>query len=399
MDGDGEFSPDILNCQAHDLWPPARRCERVHRPQGAAHAWIRSSRPALLLVAGRSDRPRRVVRHRHRPGARLRPGGLRHLQAVLPGLRDALRLAQLGMAESLYYFVPRQSRAHRPLRLQRARRCWRGAGLALHRRRCTLARTAIAAWLSNAGARRLHGAARPVPDVHADVDGARDRHGVAQAQHLTAAVTYAVSDIVRTLLFVIPALAFGSLRAVFIGATVFAGLRLVVDARRALARVRTRLPDRPRALAAAAWPTRCRSRWPSASRSSSSTTTSTSSPSRFDAATFAIYAVGCLQIPLVDLIVTSTVNVLMVQDGRGVERRAARRWRCGTTRSRGWRSSSSRWRCCLLVTRPRPHRRPLHVDLCGQRPDLHGVGADDPAVGLRRGRGAARATRRRGSCS
>jgi peptidoglycan/xylan/chitin deacetylase (PgdA/CDA1 family) len=27
---DGQFSPSILNCQAHRLWPSARRCERVH---------------------------------------------------------------------------------------------------------------------------------------------------------------------------------------------------------------------------------------------------------------------------------------------------------------------------------------------------------------------------------
>jgi peptidoglycan/xylan/chitin deacetylase (PgdA/CDA1 family) len=27
---DGRFSSDILSCQAHGLWPPARRCERVH---------------------------------------------------------------------------------------------------------------------------------------------------------------------------------------------------------------------------------------------------------------------------------------------------------------------------------------------------------------------------------
>src|SRR2546427_9616045 len=33
----------------------------------------------------------------------------------------------------------------------------------------------------------------------------------------------------------------------------------------------------------------------------------------FDAATFAIYAVGCLQIPLVDIVATSTDNVMMVQ--------------------------------------------------------------------------------------
>jgi peptidoglycan/xylan/chitin deacetylase (PgdA/CDA1 family) len=29
-DADGRFSPAILNCQAQDLWPPVRRCERVH---------------------------------------------------------------------------------------------------------------------------------------------------------------------------------------------------------------------------------------------------------------------------------------------------------------------------------------------------------------------------------
>jgi len=35
---DGRFSPDILNCQAQDLWPPSRRCERVHQAErGGAH--------------------------------------------------------------------------------------------------------------------------------------------------------------------------------------------------------------------------------------------------------------------------------------------------------------------------------------------------------------------------
>jgi hypothetical protein len=38
VDGDGRFSPAILNCQAHDLWPPARKCHRMHdvgRPSSA----------------------------------------------------------------------------------------------------------------------------------------------------------------------------------------------------------------------------------------------------------------------------------------------------------------------------------------------------------------------------
>jgi len=30
VNGDGQFIPGILTCQAHALWPPARRCDRVH---------------------------------------------------------------------------------------------------------------------------------------------------------------------------------------------------------------------------------------------------------------------------------------------------------------------------------------------------------------------------------
>jgi peptidoglycan/xylan/chitin deacetylase (PgdA/CDA1 family) len=30
VDADGRFSEEILNCQAQDLWPPSRRCGRVH---------------------------------------------------------------------------------------------------------------------------------------------------------------------------------------------------------------------------------------------------------------------------------------------------------------------------------------------------------------------------------
>ena len=29
-DADGRFSSAVFNCQVHDLWPPARRCERTH---------------------------------------------------------------------------------------------------------------------------------------------------------------------------------------------------------------------------------------------------------------------------------------------------------------------------------------------------------------------------------
>jgi len=31
VNGAGQFTPDILSCQAHHLWPPAWKCERVHQ--------------------------------------------------------------------------------------------------------------------------------------------------------------------------------------------------------------------------------------------------------------------------------------------------------------------------------------------------------------------------------
>jgi peptidoglycan/xylan/chitin deacetylase (PgdA/CDA1 family) len=31
IDAAGNFSPPVLSCQVHDLWPPARRCERIHQ--------------------------------------------------------------------------------------------------------------------------------------------------------------------------------------------------------------------------------------------------------------------------------------------------------------------------------------------------------------------------------
>lgn len=38
VDAGGRFSPDILKCQAQDLWPPSRKCERVHGAEkGEAH--------------------------------------------------------------------------------------------------------------------------------------------------------------------------------------------------------------------------------------------------------------------------------------------------------------------------------------------------------------------------
>ena len=42
VDGDGEFSPAILNCQAQDLWPPVRRCDRSHDTHSPVSAACRA---------------------------------------------------------------------------------------------------------------------------------------------------------------------------------------------------------------------------------------------------------------------------------------------------------------------------------------------------------------------
>jgi O-antigen/teichoic acid export membrane protein len=218
-------------------------------------------------------------------------------------------LAQLGMSESLYYFVPRRS--------DRTGRYVTNAlvTLALAGGVCIVAlaaaRTRVAAWLSNAPLADhmvllgLFLTCMLMSTVLEIVMVSRKRHG-------TAAVTYAVSDIGRTLLFIVPGFLFGSLRAVFIGATVFAAVRLA-----AMLVALWREFGSELRLDRALWKDQFAYALPFALAVGVDVIQLNYHQyvvaSRFDAATFAIYAVGCMQIPLLDLIMTSTVNVLMVK--------------------------------------------------------------------------------------
>lgn len=218
-------------------------------------------------------------------------------------------LAQLGMAESLYYFVPRNTeRTGRYV--CNALVMLGGAGL-LSLLGLWMWRTQIAGRLSNpelADYMVLLGLFLTFTLMSTVLEIVM----VSRKRHVVAAVTYAVSDIGRTLLFVIPALIFGSLRAVFIGGVIFAAVRLAlmmaalwkefgpeftVDVTLWRHQLAYALPF---ALAVGIEVIQINYHQYVVA-------------SRFDAATFAIYAIGCLQIPLVDLIVTSTVNVLMVK--------------------------------------------------------------------------------------
>ena len=218
-------------------------------------------------------------------------------------------LAQLGMAESLYYFVPR--------RPERAGRYVANAALTLTV--CGLccllllwlARGWIADYFDNrdlAGHLLLLGAFLTLSLVTTVFEILM----VSRKQHLMAAVTYGFSDLARTALFIAPALLFLSLRAVFTGAVIFAAVRLatmLVVLRREFGRnVRVDID---------LWRTQLRYALPFALAVSVEVILITYHQyvvgGRFDKETFAIYAYACMSIPLVDLIMTSTTSVMMVR--------------------------------------------------------------------------------------
>ena len=225
---------------------------------------------------------------------------------------------QLGMAESLYYFVPKASQhtgryvcnAMATLALVGA-----ASAAALY-----LGRNVMARWLTPELA-----AQAPLLGVFLTcmlASTVLEIVLISRSRHAAAAVTYAVSDIARTLLFVLPALLVVSLRAVFVGAAVFAALRLAATVA-ALWRVfgRELRFDLPR------WREQLAYALPFALAVGIEVVLINYHQyvvaARVDAATFAIYAIGCLQIPLYDLIVTSSVNVLMVRMADAPRGRAA----------------------------------------------------------------------------
>ena len=217
-------------------------------------------------------------------------------------------LAQLGMAESLYYFVPRNT-ARTPRYVCNALITLAAAGVV-----CLAAlygwRAQIAARLSNAALADymvLAGLFLTFMLMSTVLEIVM----VSRKKHLMAAITYACSDVVRTLFFILPAFFLGSMRAVFIGATAFAALRLLL-----LVAALWREYGREFRIDTALWREQLAYALPFALAVGVEVIQQNYHQyvvaSRFDAATFAIYAVGCLQIPLVDMIMTSTVNVMMV---------------------------------------------------------------------------------------
>ena len=218
-------------------------------------------------------------------------------------------LAQLGMAESLYYFVPRKPQEAGPY-VANTLITLMFAGMA-----CLgllwFTEDRIVAWLSNpqlADHVVLIGAYLMLMLVSAAFEIVM----VARKQHLTAAWTYGASDVARTILLVIPAFLHGGLRAVLWGGVAFGTVRIIAMVHWLRREYGPELrPNRK------LWKYQLAYALPFALAVGievlQTNLHSYVVASKFDASTFAIYAVGCLQIPLVDLITTSAANVMMVK--------------------------------------------------------------------------------------
>ena len=219
-------------------------------------------------------------------------------------------VGQIGMAESLFYFLPQtpQAAGRFAANSMIALGC-AGAAFALL---LVVAAPSVAALLVGnpaiAGHLPLIGLflACLLPSAPLEIVL------IARARYVGAAAIYGVSEVLKSAAFIVPVLLAPSLDALLAGACVFALGRLVFT----LLLFRSTFgaefrPDREllRRQAAYAVPFAAavvvqvlQLRWHEYAVSHS-----------FDAATFAIYSVGCLQIPLVEFFASPLCNVMMVR--------------------------------------------------------------------------------------
>jgi O-antigen/teichoic acid export membrane protein len=221
-------------------------------------------------------------------------------------------VAQVGMAECLYYFVPRgEDDAGRFAANSMVALAVVGvAGAAV----LTFASGPVAAVVGNPAV------ARWLPALGAFLacmlmSAVLEIVLVSRGRVREAAVTYFASDIARAAFLVVPAIVYGTVTAVIAGAVAFAGLRLaatiVVLGRGFAGRFRPDFRLLPSQLAYAL---------PFAAAIVIDTLQAQLHfyfvSNRFDVATFAAYSVACFQIPAVDYLVSAAGNVLMVAQAR-----------------------------------------------------------------------------------
>lgn len=220
-------------------------------------------------------------------------------------------VAQCGMAESLYYFLPRHPRdagghaANASLALGVA-----GIGAAA----CVLfAGPLLADAFDNGAVASATGALAAYTGLTL-ASTQLETVMVARKRYAWAAASYGLSDLLRAATFAAGALVFRSVAGMFLFGSLFAALRLAVTigylAREFPGSLRPALAP---FLAQAAYAL------PFAAavvvEIAQSTFHQYAVSFAFNAAAFAVYSVGCLQLPFVDLVAGPAVNVMMVSMG------------------------------------------------------------------------------------
>ena len=268
-----------------------------------------SARPVLLLTAGRTialavtfATPVVLARIFNLPEF----GTYKQLMLVYSTLAV---IAQLGMADSLLYFLPYAPRRGGSY-VMNALLVLVASGL-MCAGLFVVAGPRLSRWLGNAalsGLTGLVGAWLLVTLPSAVLEVVM----TARKRYLGAGVTYALSDVLRAIALLAPAVAFRRLESLLAGAVVFGAVRLVG----ALVYVGREFGGELRANGAAlreqiayALPFLLSVVFLMLLSNLHYYVVAAS----VSAATFAIYAVGCFQIPFVDLLLTPTQNVMMVR--------------------------------------------------------------------------------------
>lgn len=218
-------------------------------------------------------------------------------------------IAQLGMAESLFYFLPLAPREGGRYTLN-SLLVLAGAGVA------------CLALLGTTGSSISHGLNNSELSRHIPLIGiylllmlasaVLEIVMISRKRHLWASLSYAFSDLLRAALYIIPVLLLQRLEWLLLGAIAFASLRfcgvlfylrhefdgeLRPDAALLKKQLAYAVPFGMAGLVAIL----------------ESNFHQYAVSYHFDPATFAIYSVGCLQIPLVDFVFTPAGNVMMVR--------------------------------------------------------------------------------------
>jgi O-antigen/teichoic acid export membrane protein len=216
--------------------------------------------------------------------------------------------AQFGMWDSLYYFLPRLP-ASGGRYVANASLAIAAIGLAVG-----AALWLAAPWIAHAFDNPDVAAYLPLVAVFTGlmlVAAGLEIVMITRGRYVLAGVTYAASDAVRALALILPGLIIGHVGAVMAGAAAFALLRVITLAGFVRREFRGGLR-----LDGAHWRRQLAYTVPFGTAAIIEVSQlyyhQYAVASWFDAATFAIYSVACLQLPIVDLLGTSTINVMMV---------------------------------------------------------------------------------------